>query len=130
MCTPMKRLKNRAQTQAQDIAERLPAPLQAPEMALSTLKDSELLKSLGVTPKYVLNEFMKIVNQDDDLSNKLKAIKPLAKEIGIDIDGTQQGGITNNIIVMPAEITKKFNLASPIIEGDVIDVTEQQTKEK
>ncbi len=90
--------------------KREPTQLSAPVMALANLPQSKLLESLGVTPKYVLNEFMKIVNQDDDLSNKLKAIKPLMKELGVDIDGTAAQGITNNIIVMPAEITKKFNL--------------------
>ena len=84
-----------------------------------TIKPSTLLDSLGITPKYVLNEYMKIVNQDDDLSNKLKALKPLIKELGIDIDGALPAGIVNNIIVMPAEIVAKYKLASPIIEGDI-----------
>lgn len=103
-----------------ELADKL--PLIVPKMALQDLPESKLLDSLGVTKTYVLNEYMKIVNQDDDLSNKLKAIKPLVKEIGIDIDGNTPGGTINNIIVMPAEITKKFNLGSPIIEGDVIDI--------
>ena len=59
-----------------------------PSLKLATsLKPSKLLKSLGVSPEYVRNEYMKIVNQDEDLSNKLKALKPLAKEIGLDVDG-------------------------------------------
>jgi len=104
-----------------------PMPLVVPKMDLQTLPKSELLTSLGVTTTYVLNEYMKIVNQDDDLSNKLKAIKPLVKEIGIDIDGTAQGGTINNIIVMPHEIVKKYQLSSEIIEGDII---EQETISK
>jgi hypothetical protein len=100
--------------------ENEPKALIPPALALTDLPPSKLLQTLGVTPAYVLNEFMKIVNQDEDLSNKLKAIKPLVKEIGIDVDGTLPQGITNNIIVMPAEITKKFGLSSNIIEGEVI----------
>lgn len=96
-----------------------PTQLTPPTLLPSDLKESPLLDSLGVSKKYVLNEYMKVVNQDDDLPSKLKALKPLAKEIGIDMDGTQPGGITNNIIVMPGEIVQKHALSSQIIEGDL-----------
>ena len=83
-----------------------------------------MLKSLGVAQEYVLNEYMKVVNQDDDLPSKLKALKPLVKDIGIDLDGTQPAGITNNIIVMPGEIVKKHALVSPVIEGELLPTLE------
>lgn len=97
-------------------------PLVVPKMDLQMLPKSELLDSWGVTPKYLINEWMKVVNQDDDLTNKRKALEPLMPEVGLRIGNGEISGITNNIIVMPAEITKKFNLASQIIEGDIIDV--------
>jgi hypothetical protein len=87
-----------------------PHQLQVPEMTPPAFKESTLLKDLGITPKYVLHEYMKVVNQDEDLGAKLKAIKPLAKEIGLDLDGVPGQGITNNIIVMPQEIVSKYKL--------------------
>jgi hypothetical protein len=100
-------------------AEQLPRDLQAPPLAPDAMKESPLLKALGITEKYVLNEYMKVVNQDEDLSNKLKALRPLAKEIGLDLDGSTAPGITNNIIVMPNEIVKKHDLSTSIIVADI-----------
>lgn len=76
------------------------------------LPPSALLTMHGISPKYLIHEYMKVVNQDDDLTNKLKALTPLMREIGIDTSPKDDPSskITNNIFVMPAEITKKFNL--------------------
>lgn len=110
----------RSRQRDNELADKL--PLIVPKMALQKLPKSELLDSWGVTPQYLINEWMKVANQDDDLTNKRKTLEPLMKEVGLHVNGDQPGGITNNIIVMPAEITKKFKLGSPIIEGDIIDV--------
>lgn len=49
-----------------------------------------LHKMLGVSPEITRSEFMVIVNQKDDLTNKLKALKPLLKDIGVDIDSAEK----------------------------------------
>lgn len=99
--------------------EYQPTELISPLRDLVPLPESKLLDSIGVSPAYVINEYMKIVNQDDDLSNKLKSLKPLVKELGIDIDGSEKAGITNNIIVMPQQIVEKYKLSSSVIEADL-----------
>jgi hypothetical protein len=92
----------------------------------SLLPKSTLLEMHGIKPKYLINEWMKIVNQDDDLTNKRRALEPLMREIGINTTPDEsQSKVTNNIIVMPAEITKKFGLDStpePII-NDIKDIS-------
>lgn len=120
-------------------SEKPPTELTVPDgthnIDLMKVPSSALLEMHGIKPKYLINEYMKIVNQDDDLSNKLKALTPLMREIGINTSPTDPDSkITNNIFVMPAEITKKFNLTplettpkihestSEIPENTVIDV--------
>lgn len=99
--------------------EYQPTELISPLRDIVALPQSKLLDSIGVSPAYVINEYMKIVNQDDDLSNKLKSLKPLVKELGIDVDGGDKAGVTNNIIVMPQQIVEKYQLSSNVIEADV-----------
>jgi len=46
-----------------------------------------VLGTLGVTRDFAVEQYMKIVSQDKDLSTKLKALVPLMKDIGIDVTG-------------------------------------------
>ena len=61
------------------------------------LPQSQKLKDLGVLPEVVLSEFLSVANQNKDFTNKLKALKPLLREIGIELDLTTAPA-NNNII--------------------------------
>lgn len=71
--------------------------------SLARIPQSEKLRLLGITPEIVLHEYLKVANQDKDNTNKLRALKPLLKEIGIDLDLTTQPGTTNLIQVNVSE---------------------------
>lgn len=84
----------------------LPSP---PLPALKSLK-TPLHEALGVSPEYTRRQYMKIVHQDENLPSKLKAIAPLARELGLETDPEQAASTQNIIIMMPAEIATKNNL--------------------
>ena len=105
-----------------------PLPEKSEKRSLtSSLKQSKKLASLGVSPEFILGEWMWMANQREDITNKRKALEPLVREIGIDItpDGSGQG--TNITIVMPQEIATKYALVE---KREVIDVTPKLTKPK
>lgn len=92
-------------------------PLVAPIMAPLQESKTPLHDKLGVTPEYTRREYMKIVNQDENLPAKLKAIAPLARELGLEADPTIAPSHQNIIIMMPAEIANKHQLVNtPVIE--------------
>lgn len=93
----------------------------APTLGTLTTGKTPLHEALGVSPEYTRGEYMKIVNQDDHLPTKLKALAPLAKELGISIDDDHSNQINNITIVMPAEIATKHRLATTTAQP-VIDI--------
>src|ERR1035437_4701733 len=52
-------------------------------MLNSTNPRRDILKLVGLEQRDVIDEYMFIVNQNKDLTNKLKALVPLLKELGI-----------------------------------------------
>lgn len=89
------------------------APLVAPPMSPLERTKTPLHDALGVSPEYTRTEYMKMVNQDEHLPTKLKAIAPLARELGLD---TTEGAVsTTNIIIVPQEIVKKYALPIQVI---------------
>lgn len=96
-----KNLQERGVTQIDLISPPLPA--------LKTLK-TPLHEALGVSPEYTRRQYMKIVHQDENLPSKLKAIAPLARELGLEPDPEQAASTQNIIIMMPPEIAQKNHL--------------------
>ncbi len=92
---------------------REPSTLVAPPMAPLIREKTPLHDSLGVSPEYTRAEYMKIVNQDEHLPTKLKALAPLARELGLDT--TEGASPTTNIIIVPQEIVKKYALKTQVI---------------
>lgn len=83
---------------------------------VSRIPQSEKLAALGILPELVLLEYLEVVNQRKDFSNKLKALKPLLHELGIDLDLSTQPASTNNIHVHVSE----RNMTT----GDIYDIEE------
>lgn len=94
-------------------------PMSAPPMAPLTTGKTPLHDALGVTPEYTRREYMKIVNQDENLPAKLKAITPLARELGLEADPETQRNTQTIIFMMPQEISMKHKL---VAEEKVVDI--------
>jgi hypothetical protein len=94
--------------------DMLRMPMTAPPMAPMEATKTPLHDSLGVSPEYTRREYMKIVNQDEHLPTKLKALAPLAREIGLEPNPEISNATQNIIIMMPPEIAQKHQLVTDI----------------
>lgn len=94
-----------------------PTELKATKLKLPPIKtDAPLHALLGVSTEFTRGELMFVVNQRDDLTNKLKAMKPLLKDIGIDLDMSDQKNNTQiNIITSPT--------SASALSGSIYEVT-------
>ena len=79
----------------------------------------DLHERLGISPEYTRGEIRKLMNQDENLAVKQKALAPLARELGYDVDPVVGTSLQNIIIMMPAEIASKHQLITP---SEIIDV--------
>lgn len=70
----------------------------------------------GVLPEYTRKQYMSIINQDDNLAVKLKALAPFARELGLDPDPAITQAAQNIIIMIPPEISSKYKLIDPVID--------------
>ena len=50
----------------------------------------DVLALIGYTREDVIKELLKVINQDKDLTNKLKAMSPLLKAINYNLDDSEQ----------------------------------------
>jgi 2-hydroxy-3-keto-5-methylthiopentenyl-1-phosphate phosphatase len=86
---------------------------------------NKILAMLNITEGDVYREFLKIVNQDKDLTNKLKALQPLLATQGIKWNEEQQNiSPTLNLTVKANNID---NIVKPIVQdvgNQVIDSNE------
>ncbi|MEK7111787.1 MAG: hypothetical protein AAB875_00510 [Patescibacteria group bacterium] len=89
-------------------------------MSAHKLKGEFLLhKMLGINPELTRKEFLVVANQRDDLSNKLKALKPLLKDIGLDLDITEkQNNVQINVQMSspkdPALAKAEYEIVPPV----------------
>ncbi len=95
--------------------------LTVPSLPPLVASKTPLHDKLGVSPTYTRGEYMKIVNQDENLAVKLKAIAPLARELGLEADPTIAATTQTIIFMMPQEISQKHNLIDTN-EKKIIDV--------
>lgn len=51
---------------------------------------SDLFTKIGMSREMIVNELVKVLKQDKDLNNKLKALTPFLQETGVTITGEQQ----------------------------------------
>lgn len=68
-----------------------------------------LLDIVGVSREDVLKEYLKVILQDRDLTNKLKAMSPLLKELSIRLDDVETK-ITPSINITVKEKDKTPNI--------------------
>ncbi len=98
-----------------------PKALTTPPLKPLQKAKTPLHEALGVSPEYTRAEYMKIVNQDENLAAKLKALTPLARELGLEQDPTIAATTQTIIFMMPTEISQKHHLVD-IPKPSVIDV--------
>lgn len=111
-------MKSGASTKPNFYKEDKPA-LTIPPMAPLQASKTPLHTQLGITPEYTRHQYMKIVHQDENLPAKLKALTPLAREIGLDPDPQATNPTQTIIFMMPQEISQKNKLIHK--EARVID---------
>ena len=85
-----------------------------------------LLQMVGVTPQQVIGEYMAIIRQDKDLTNKLKALQPLLKQLGITWEEKQQQSApVLNLTVKEVSVNSEPNKAVDYTSHNLHSATQQ-----
>jgi len=101
------------------LASEVGSPTQSSEVSTRSNVGS-ILDRVGITSEDLLSEFKSVVMQNRDLTNKLKAMSPLLKELSINLDNSES---TQSIPTLNVSITPKAPHSKdtpPIKEGKII----------
>lgn len=83
--TAMKASKGVLQTAQKAIEQKMDIKGDSPKEV-----SGSVLGLLGITREDIIKELLKVIEQDRDYTNKLKAMSPVLREIGINLDNEEQ----------------------------------------
>lgn len=63
--------------------------------------------TFGITPEYTIKEFRSVLDQNKDLKAKLTVMKPLLRELGLDLDLTETKQQTQIVVHMAQNASEK-----------------------
>ena len=74
--------------------------------------------TFGITPEYTIGEFRSVLDQNKDLKAKLTVMKPLLRELGLDLDLTETKQQTQIVVHMApnastAPLAARFDIIPP-----------------